>query len=287
MNYIVRMFRHGMSTYVGWVTMLDDDPTTPDHQFPGTPQDPYFILDADDPGNYSITPTFYLKQQFSKFIQLGAERIYSDAGADKLSNIAFLNPDDTIVMIVVNQDVYSKEFRIKINSDPPTQFITEIPGKLVATYKWNVKNYIASPTTNLALGKSVEVSSNDSGAGDPSYVTDGDARTRWGSDWNDDEWILVDLGSSTCCIQRIVLDWEDAFGEEYKILISNDKSAWTEIVYEKYGYKDVHAYYVNATGRYVKVQGIKRGTNWGYSLYEFEVYGKGGSCVYLPIIMRQ
>jgi len=34
----------------------------------------------------------------------------------------------------------------------------------------------------------------------------------------------------------------------------------------------MHAYYVNVTGRYVKVQGIKRGTGWGYSLYEFEVY---------------
>ena len=270
MDYIVRMLRHGMSTYIGWVTMLDDDPTTPDHQYPGTPQDPYFILDFDHPENYSITPTFYLKQQFSKFIQFGAKRIYSDAGTC-LSNVAFLNPDNTIVMIVVNQCECSKEFRVKINSNPQTQFITTIPGKLVATYEWNCKDYIPSPTTNLALDKSVEASSNDPGAGDVSYVTDGDARTRWGSDWNDDEWILVDLGSSTN-IQRIVLDWEDAFGEEYKILIFDDESEWTEIVHEKYGYKDMHAYYVNVTGRYVKVQGIKRGTGWGYSLYEFEVY---------------
>ena len=33
----------------------------------------------------------------------------------------------------------------------------------------------------------------------------------------------------------------------------------------------------NATGRYVRINGTARGTAWGYSLFEFEVYGGGGA----------
>jgi hypothetical protein len=45
MNRIVRMFRHQISTYVGWVTMLDNVDNG-DEQYPGTPTPPSFICDA-------------------------------------------------------------------------------------------------------------------------------------------------------------------------------------------------------------------------------------------------
>jgi hypothetical protein len=84
----------------------------------------------------------------------------------------------------------------------------------------------------------------------------------------------------------VVLDWEDAFGKEYEIQISDDLSTWTAVYHEDNGFIGINIHNIKETGRYIKMKGITRGTNYGYSLYEFEVYGKG-SCVYLPIIMHQ
>ena len=284
MNRIVKMFRHQISTYVGWVTMLDNDiidDGNEDEQFPGTPTPPSFICDASESNNYWTTPTYYLKQQFSKFIQPGAVRIYSNVGAFQLSNVAFLNPDNTVVVIVVNQSTNPQEFRVRTGSK---QFKTTIPGKVVASYKWNAGS-IPCLQRNLAAGKTVVVSSTENNTNIGANAVDGDPDTRWASQWNDDEWIYVDLGCRYN-IDRVVLDWEDAFGKEYDIQISDDLSTWTTMCNEDNGFIGINIHDMKGTGRYIKMKGIKRGTNWGYSLYEFEVYGKG-SCVYLPIIMRQ
>ena len=284
MNRIVRLFRHRISTYVGWVTVLDNDIVddgNEDEQFPGTPTPPSIVCDASEPDNCWMTPTYYLKQQFSKFIQPGAVRIHSNAGASQLSNVAFLNPDNTIVVIVVNQSADSREFRVRTDTE---QFTAIIPGKVVASYQWNAQS-IPCPRRNLAAGRPVIVSSTENITNTAANAVDGDPDTRWASQWTDNEWIYVDLGRRYK-IDRVVLDWEDAYGKKYDVQISDDASTWTTIAHEDNGFIGVNIHDVTATGRYVKMKGIKRGTGYGYSLYEFEVYGEGG-CTYLPIIMRQ
>lgn len=269
MDRIIKMFRHLISTYVGWVTMLDNNENG-DEQFTGTPTPPSFICDASEPNNYWTTPTYYLKQQFSKFIQLGAVRIYSNVGAYQLSNVAFLNPDNTVVMIVVNQSTNPQGFRVKTGSK---QFKATIPGKVVATYKWNAGS-IPEPSKNLAAGKTVVVSSTENDTNIGVNVVDGDPDSRWASQWNNDEWIYVDLGDRKQ-IYRVVLDWENAYGEKYDIQIFDDKSNWITICHEENGFIGINIHDVKGTvtGRYIKMKGITRGTQYGYSLYEFEVYG--------------
>ena len=102
-------------------------------------------------------------------------------------------------------------------------------------------------------------------------AVDGDWSTRWASEWTDWEWIYVDLGASMP-INRVVLDWEDAFGKEYLIRLSNDATTWETVYHEKQGYFGEHACYMNSNARYVKMTGIKRGTSWGYSLFEFNIF---------------
>jgi len=275
MDMIIKMFRNWVSTYIGWVTLLDednlDDSGQEDEQFPGAATPPYFILEASDKdtniGNYRILPTYYLKQQFSKFIQLAAKRIYSDAGSNQLSNVACLNPDGTVALVVVNQNEFTRAFRIITEE---IQCIAEIPGKTVATYIWNKQTDNLSPTVNLAEGKVVAASSVDNNFATENAI-DGDRKTRWASEWADNEWIYVDLGSSMK-INRIVLDWEDAYGKEYLLQLSDDAITWKTLFYEKFGYYGEHSYYINTKGRYIKMQGITRGTDWGYSLFEFKIY---------------
>ncbi len=111
---------------------------------------------------------------------------------------------------------------------------------------------------------------------DQSKVDNGDKfQSRWASERDSaDEWIQVDLGKSYL-IDEVVLDWEGAHASEYKILVSEDDQNWTEVFHTtngKGGEFEIEIEPVEA--RYVKMQGIQYATKYGYSLWEFEVYGE-------------
>ena len=102
--------------------------------------------------------------------------------------------------------------------------------------------------------------------------------TRWASDtWDDSQWIYVDLGA-TATVTRVVLNWEAAYGRSYNIQISPNASSWTNIYSTTTGnggMDDITG--LNASGRYVRMQGVLRGTGWGWSLWAFDIYGSGGA----------
>ncbi|MFD2611265.1 discoidin domain-containing protein [Paenibacillus gansuensis] len=128
-------------------------------------------------------------------------------------------------------------------------------------------------STNLALNKTVATSTNDSTSQTGTQAVDGNTGTRWASSSQDPSWIYVDLGAQYS-INRVKLLWEAAYGKDYKIQVSNDAATWSDI-YTKTGgtggTEDITG--LSGTGRYVRVYGTARGTTWGYSLWEFEVYG--------------
>ena len=101
---------------------------------------------------------------------------------------------------------------------------------------------------------------------------DGNTGTRWSSAFSDPQWIRLDLGS-TRAINRVVLRWEAAFGRAYQIQTSNDGNTWTTIRSVTNGVGGVEDLAVTGTGRFVRMNGTARGTQWGYSLFEFEVNG--------------
>ncbi|AKU19272.1 penicillin acylase [Luteipulveratus mongoliensis] len=106
-------------------------------------------------------------------------------------------------------------------------------------------------------------------------AVDGDPSTRWASyNWADNESLTVDLGSSQK-IGRAVLNWEDAYGKAYSIQVSQDGLNWRTVwsTTTGAGGKDNDSF-VPTTGRYVRMQGIKRGTSYGYSVYDFSVYAQ-------------
>ena len=130
----------------------------------------------------------------------------------------------------------------------------------------------ASAEANLALNKTVAVSFAQQG-NPGSNAVDGNGTTRWASESEDPSWIYVDLGA-TYSISHVKLYWETAYGKSYKIQVSNDHSNWTDVYSTTSGdggLDDITFTTVNT--RYVRMYGTERGTQWGYSLYEFEVYG--------------
>lgn len=130
--------------------------------------------------------------------------------------------------------------------------------------------------TNIALNKPATSSSTDSnGAGlDGSGAFDGNASTRWSSAYMDNEWLAVDLGSSArlCGIR---LSWEAAYGKDYEIQASDNGTDWRTLhsVTGGDGGTDAITFAQPGAGRHVRMRGVARGTQWGYSLWEFEVLG--------------
>ncbi|WP_229069984.1 discoidin domain-containing protein [Actinoplanes sp. DH11] len=109
---------------------------------------------------------------------------------------------------------------------------------------------------------------------------DNDPASRWATSpttgWVDPGWIQVDLGA-TAQISQVVLQWDPAYARAYQIQVSADATTWSTIFSTTTGdgLKDV----VNATGtgRYVRMYGTARSSAYGYSLWEFSVYGTGGN----------
>jgi len=114
-------------------------------------------------------------------------------------------------------------------------------------------------------------------------AVDGQLDTRWSSRFSDPQWMTVDLGSRKR-IARLILHWETAYGKAYRVQVSDDRVAWTDVYRTDAGDGDVDNLDLSATGRYVRVYGEQRGTEWGYSLRELEVYG--GNWIYLPLVLH-
>ncbi|PWJ44272.1 glycosyl hydrolase [Sediminitomix flava] len=125
---------------------------------------------------------------------------------------------------------------------------------------------------NLALNKQVMVSSIENGGTVGNNAVDGSLSTRWSSEFEDPQWIYVDLGK-TYDIDQVVLYWEGAYGKAYEIQISSDANNWTNVFTEENSNGGMDEINFSARGQYVRVYGTARGTIYGYSLFELEVYG--------------
>ncbi|MEU6899890.1 discoidin domain-containing protein [Streptomyces virginiae] len=133
----------------------------------------------------------------------------------------------------------------------------------------------------LSQGRPATASSTE-GAGTPaSAAVDGDNGTRWSSQFADPQWIQVDLGAAAR-LSQVVLRWETAHARAYRIELSTDGSNWTTAHSTTAGTGGVQTLDITGTARHVRVYGTERATAWGYSLWEFQVYGTTGTGPTLP-----
>ena len=105
-------------------------------------------------------------------------------------------------------------------------------------------------------------------------AVDGNEGNRWSSNFADNAWITVDLGK-TYSVDKVILNWEGAYGKAYKIQTSTNGSSWTTVKNVTNGKGGKETVTFTATSaRYVRMQGVTRALPYGYSLWEMEVYGK-------------
>lgn len=163
---------------------------------------------------------------------------------------------------------------------------------LLAVGTINAQEYV-SPAENVAVGKTAVASTGTASMA----FDDNTGTTRWESSQIDGQWIYVDLGKDYA-IDQLQLVWEGAYAKQYKIFVaselteemtaelsdddlSNDfQTGWTEaasVNEELSGFPYTQNVDVKAGtyGRYVALQTVERGTNYGTSLWEFRVKSFG------------
>ncbi|MBQ8288596.1 MAG: discoidin domain-containing protein [Clostridia bacterium] len=132
----------------------------------------------------------------------------------------------------------------------------------------------AAESVNLTLNADATASTVETGGREAAAAIDGDIGTRWSSEYKDDQSLTLDLGSLQT-VGTVRIYWETAAGKDYDILLSADGENW----------KNVAAVKSNSTAnewltyefepqsaRYVKMDGHTRVGEYGFSIYEMEVY---------------
>ena len=127
---------------------------------------------------------------------------------------------------------------------------------------------------NLALNRPVVASSMEGAGLEAGKVNDGLIESRWGSHFEDNEWIYIEL-NAVYAVHRVVLNWETAYGKSYNIDVSFNGIDWETVFEERSGDGsiDVISFEAPADAQYVRMTGLERGTVFGFSLWEFEIYG--------------
>ncbi len=141
----------------------------------------------------------------------------------------------------------------------------------------DLKNYLPGKD-NLALNKAVTATSTEVGVNIASNITDGKTNTRWSSLYADPQAVTIDLAQAYV-LNKIVLRWESASAKSYRVEVSNDGLSWTSVYQTTAGAGGIQVLdNLSNLGRYIRLTGTVRNTQWGYSLYEIEAYGVLPNC---------
>jgi hypothetical protein len=124
----------------------------------------------------------------------------------------------------------------------------------------------------LSQGKTATASSTENASFPAPSAVDGNLGTRWSSAFADPQWLQVDLGA-THTISQVVLNWEAAYATAFQIQTSTNGTTWTTIFSTTTGTGGIQTLPVTGSGRFVRMNGTARSTQFGYSLWEFQVFG--------------
>lgn len=167
------------------------------------------------------------------------------------------------------------ERRLTVRTHPPTGGPDLVPGSVAASSGDETPDFPASG------------------------VADGDPATRWSSPARDDAWVQVEL-PAPARVGRVVLHWQDAYAAQYEVQTSADGVTWHTAASVTNGGGGRETVWLDSpetaepaphtsTGfpaqpaagaalptRFIRVQGVRRATKYGYSLYGVEAYAVAG-----------
>ncbi|MBM3254545.1 MAG: discoidin domain-containing protein, partial [Candidatus Omnitrophica bacterium] len=123
------------------------------------------------------------------------------------------------------------------------------------------------PSYAIEVGR---VAKSSSGEGDykPEYALDGNMKTRWSSEFADNQWWEVDFERPQV-ICGATLKWETAFGEKYSIEVCDSAGNWKTVYETDEGDGNTDIIYFSPVEIVkFKLNCIERGTGWGFSIWE-------------------
>ncbi|HVU17801.1 MAG TPA: glycoside hydrolase family 30 protein [Candidatus Didemnitutus sp.] len=126
-SQIIGDLRNWVSNFMDWNIVLDER-GGPNHV--GNFCDAPVIVDVTKK-TVTYGPSFYYLGQFSKFIQPGAHRVASTGGPAGLQSVAFVNPDGSIVTVVLNTSDSPVSFGLSAGGDTVSG---SIPAHAIQTY---------------------------------------------------------------------------------------------------------------------------------------------------------
>ena len=129
---IVQYFRNQATLYEGWVSMLDQNRSP--ERWSGSPDPTMLVQSTSNPDTFWKLPDYNMVAQFSKFVRAGAKRVASGYGSTgTVTDVAFVNPDNSLVTVVVNQTSANQTFTVRAGT---RQFTATVPAKTTGTYVW-------------------------------------------------------------------------------------------------------------------------------------------------------
>jgi len=131
---------------------------------------------------------------------------------------------------------------------------------------------------------SASASSSERGDLSAAAAIDHNTNTRWGSGFTDNEYLTLDFGQPVA-INRVNIVWENAHATQYLLQTSNDNSTWTTIKTvdnSAGGTEDLAG--LNGQGRYLRMQGVKRSTGYGYSIFEIQAFSGTPAAPQDPVV---
>jgi hypothetical protein len=124
----------------------------------------------------------------------------------------------------------------------------------------------------LSQGRTATASSAENAETPASAAVDGNTATRWSSAFSDPQWLQVDLGARAT-VNQVTLSWEAAYAKGFQLQVSADGATWSTVYSTTTATGGTQNLTVSGAGRYVRLNATARGTAYGYSLWEFQVFG--------------
>jgi beta-glucanase (GH16 family) len=196
------------------------------------------------------------------------------------------------IKVSPNKDIYKKNSRVALKAEPRlgyrfTKWLGSVKGSdnPTSVIMNNHKKVKAVFELDPQAPKSIAVASIKASSAEvkegsdltAANLIDSNLKTRWSSDFTDEQWILIDLGQ-VYNISDIRLNWENAHAKSYDIAFSLDKKSWQKVYSQdnsQGGIEEIRD--INKTARYIKLDLNKRATQWGYSLWEIEIFSRDDS----------
>jgi hypothetical protein len=145
---------------------------------------------------------------------------------------------------------------------------------LLVAAGWSALGCTSAQAQDLALNRPATASSTERGLPEfrPTNANDGNSSTRWSSEFVDNQWWQVDLGSNQS-INRVEVNWEVAYARQYRIRTRTARgNSWSTVATVGTSSAGLKTHTFGMTrARYVRIQGDQRATPWGISLWDLRV----------------